>query len=70
MTHIINQLMYESLDGQPESYPFSYRDHPDQAVFYHVEAGCGTLPCPPYSAEKELIVCSVYQMSSTTYVCM
>ena len=52
--------MYECLDGQPESYPFSYSNHVNQAVFYHVEAGCGTLPCPPYSAEKELtcVVCT------------
>ena len=52
--------MYECLDGQPESYPFYNTHHPDEAMFYHVEAGCDTLPCPPYSAEKELtcVVCT------------
>ena len=54
------RTMYVCLDGMPESYPFSNEGHPDQAVFYHVEASCNTLPCPPYNAEKELtcVVCT------------
>ena len=54
------RTMYVCLDGMPESYPFSNEGHPDQAVLYHVEASCSTLPCPPYNAEKELtcVVCT------------
>ena len=50
---------YIYLDKDPESIPGSSANT-SPAVMYHVEGGCNGLPCPPYSAEKELTcaVCS------------
>ena len=50
---------YICVDKDPESIPGSGANT-SPALLYHVEAGCNGLPCPPYSAEKELTcaVCS------------
>ena len=52
-----NTATYECVDKDAEAVPGS------QAItygglFYHVEASCNGLPCPPYVAEKEL-TCAV-----------
>ena len=53
------RTMYECMDRYPESAPGSYLNR-DGAVFYHVEASCNGVPCPPYDKEKELtcVVCT------------
>ena len=45
------------VDKDPESIPGSIRDT-DGALFYHMEATCNDIQCPPYVAEKEL-TCAV-----------
>src|SRR6218665_1473602 len=45
------------MDGQPETVPNGYRDE-NGAPFYNVEGVCGSLPCPPYVARREL-TCAV-----------
>jgi hypothetical protein len=57
---VVNRrTMYECVDMAMESVPGSqnqvYSGH-----FWHVEAHCNGVACPPYSAEKELgcVVCS------------
>ena len=54
-----HRSMYECVDKDAESVPGSSANT-DGAVFYHVEARCNGLPCPPYVAEKELlcVVCT------------
>jgi hypothetical protein len=51
--------MYECVDMAMEFIPGS-QNHIDGGHFYHVEAHCNGMACPPYSAEKELgcVVCS------------
>jgi hypothetical protein len=53
------RTMYECVDMAMESIPGS-QNHIDGGHFYHVEAHCNGVACPPYSAEKELgcVVCS------------
>ena len=48
---------YECIDKEPESVP-GYNSNTDGALFYHVEATCNGIPCPPYDAQKEL-TCAV-----------
>jgi hypothetical protein len=47
------------VDGSPESVPGGEANE-DGALFYNVEGICGSLPCPPYVANRELtcVVCS------------
>ena len=47
------------VDGSPETEPSGFRDD-SGALMYHVEAVCGSLPCPPYTPRRELVcvVCS------------
>ena len=48
---------FECVDKDPESIPGSAAST-DGALFYHVEATCNGLPCPPYDTQKEL-TCAV-----------
>ena len=47
----------ECVDKDPESIPGSAANI-NGALFYHVEATCNGLPCPPYDPQKEL-TCAV-----------
>ena len=47
------RITFECLDKDPESIPGSAASI-DGALFYHVEATCNGLPCPPYNPQKEL----------------
>ena len=51
------RTMFECVDKNPDSVPGSARDV-NGAVFYHAEASCTGLPCPPYDPQKEL-TCAV-----------
>ena len=53
------RTMYECVDVSMESIPGS-QNHTDGGHFYHVEAHCNGMACPPYSNYKELTcaVCS------------
>ena len=57
--HSQNRGMFECMDGNPESIPGSAADV-NALEFYHTEAACRGLPCPPYDPQKELacIVCT------------
>ena len=48
---------YECVDKDAESVPGSHADT-NGGVFYHVEANCNGLACPPYDPQKEL-TCAV-----------
>ena len=51
---------FECIDEEPESVPGLDAHDPRNAHFYHVEATCNSLSCPPYDAEKEVtcVVCT------------
>ena len=51
------RTMYECVDKDPDSIPGSASDA-DAALFYHVEANCNGMACPPYNPQKEL-TCAV-----------
>ena len=44
---------YECIDKDPESISGSHANT-DGALFYHVEASCTGMACPPYDPQKEL----------------
>ena len=50
---------YVCMDGDPEADPAGYRDE-DGALFFAVEAACGSLPCPNYVGGREItcVVCT------------
>ena len=50
---------YECVDQNPETVPGGARSE-DGALFYHVEATCTWIACPPYTAGRELacVVCT------------
>lgn len=50
---------YNCVDRDPEADPAGYRDE-NGALFYPVQASCGSLSCPPYVQNRELTcaVCS------------
>ena len=54
-----HRTMYECVDSAMESIPGSAPDI-NGAVFFHVEATCTGIPCPPYDTQKELtcVVCT------------
>ncbi len=56
---IRGRTMFECVDKDPEAVPGSYRNE-DGVLFYHVEASCNGMPCPPYDPNKELncVVCT------------
>ncbi len=51
---------FECVDYNQESIPGSHTDV-NGALFYHVEAECSGMQCPPYDPEKELtcVVCTI-----------
>ena len=51
--------MYECVDKNPDSVPGSTANT-NGALFYHVEASCNGMLCPPYDPQKELtcVVCT------------
>ena len=51
------RTMYECVDKNPDSVPGSVSST-DPALFYHVEAHCNGMACPPYDPQKEL-TCAV-----------
>ena len=55
--HIYHRNTFECVDKDAESIPGS-AGNTDGALFYHVEATCSGLPCPPYDTQKEL-TCAV-----------
>ena len=57
-----HRTMYECMDRYPTSAPGSATNK-DGAVFYHVEASCNGVPCPPYDSEKEM-TCGVHEVAS------
>ena len=58
--HTYHRTMYECVDKSQESVPGSQADT-NGALFFHVEAKCNGLQCPPYVPEKELtcVVCTM-----------
>ena len=52
-----HRTMYECVDKNPDSLPGSASDT-NGALFYHVEASCNGMLCPPYDPQKEL-TCAV-----------
>ena len=50
---------FECVDKDQDSLSGSHANT-DGVVFYHVEANCNGLPCPPYNNYKELncVVCT------------
>ena len=52
-----HRTAFECVDKDPECIPGSARNE-DGALFYHTEATCTGLPCPPYDSSKEL-TCAV-----------
>ena len=57
-THKHNSV-YECVDKDAESIPGSSADT-NGAIFYHVQAQCNGILCPPYDREKKLacVVCT------------
>ncbi len=57
--NIRGRTMFECVDRDQESLPGSSANI-DGVLFYHVEASCNGLPCPPYDQNKELncVVCT------------
>ena len=53
------RTMYECVDKDPEAVPGSI-GHQGGVKFFHVEASCNGMPCPPYDPNKELncVVCT------------
>ena len=49
-----HRSMFECVDFNPESVPGS-SSNVNGALFYHTEAECSGLPCPPYDPAKELL---------------
>ena len=52
-----HNTMYECVDKSPDSIPGS-ASSTNGALFYHVEANCNGMACPPYNPQKEL-TCAV-----------
>ena len=53
------RTVYECMDKDPQAIEGGHADE-NGALFYHNEARCGSLPCPPFIPEKEMTctVCS------------
>ncbi|XP_066275298.1 short-chain collagen C4-like [Branchiostoma lanceolatum] len=58
--HTHRRTEFVCMDGEPEVLPGGEGDRKG-ALFYVVEARCGSLPCPPYVEGRELtcVVCTV-----------
>ena len=50
---IYQRTLFECVDKDQESVPGS-QANTNGALFYHVEANCNGMACPPYVAAKEL----------------
>eukprot|EP00058_Branchiostoma_floridae_P013323 XP_002598811.1 hypothetical protein BRAFLDRAFT_74512 [Branchiostoma floridae] len=57
--HSHNRSEFVCVDGEPETRPGGHLNH-NGALFYPVEADCGSLPCPNYVQGRELtcVVCT------------
>ena len=55
----------ECVDKHSESIPGS-GESTDGALFYHIEATCNGIPCPPYDPEKELTLGRFMFVSTVT----
>ena len=55
--YLNNRATFECVDKDPECIPGS-AGSVDGVLFYHTEATCTGLPCPPYDSSKEL-TCAV-----------
>ena len=55
----LGRSMYTCADRGQEFLPGSHANA-DGALFYHVEASCTGMACPPYDPQKELtcVVCT------------
>lgn len=53
------RTQYICMDGEPEAEESGYRNE-EGTLFYSVDGVCGSLPCPPYIAGRELtcVVCT------------
>ena len=58
--HGHRRSMYECVDKSQASISGSHANN-DGALFYHVEANCNGMQCPPYNPQKELtcVVCTI-----------
>ena len=54
------RTLFQCIDHQPESVPGLDGHDDNNARYYHVEATCNSLSCPPYDAEKEVtcVICT------------
>ena len=54
------RTLFEGIDGQPETVSGLNGFDNDNALYYHVEATCNSLSCPPYDSGKEVtcVVCT------------
>ena len=54
------RTLFECIDSTPQSVPGLDGGDDNNALYYHVEATCNSLSCPPYDAEKEVtcVVCT------------
>ena len=58
--YVDKRTMFECVDGDPDIIPGLAAETRGDTAFYHNEANCNGLKCPPYDAQKELtcVVCS------------
>ena len=58
--HHFGRTLFECIDQQPESVPELNGVDGGNAFYFHVEATCNSLSCPPYDAQNEVtcVVCS------------
>ena len=56
----LQRSTYECVDSSQEPIPETQPSNGNGALFYHVEAQCNGMDCPPYDPEKELtcVVCT------------
>ena len=54
------RTLFQCIDHQPESVPGLDGHDDNNARYYHVEATCNSLSCPPYDAQKEVtcVICT------------
>ena len=54
------RTLFECIDSTPQSVPGLDAHDANNAQYYHVEATCNSLSCPPYDAVKEVtcVVCT------------
>ena len=54
------RTLFQCIDHQPESVPGLDGNDVNNDYYYHVEATCDSLSCPPYDAEKEVtcVICT------------